>query len=817
MQPSQMGGRLLISHSYNKRSKVMFKNFFKVTLRSLLKSKLFVFVNILGLGLALGCCIVAYLNYDFAQTFDDNHLNKEEIYQVSMRRQIQGNQVPYNTVPMMAGQVIKDEVSGLKAVTRFERRGITVKSGNQVFNRSISFADDNYLEVFTYPLKWGDKENFKDRSKIMLSEPTAIALFGDTNPVGETVALVNNNGPNWLYTVGGVFEPIPENTLMQFQMLTNFENIYTMFEIDETDWGVFIDAIFIQSEDPAAVYSIPNAINKYVAVQNEKRPDNMISDFWIQTMDEAPENQRDLNGGGLWQAMNPAAIVAPNVMAILILLLACFNFTNTAIAMSNKRLKEIGIRKTVGGSRGQLVFQFLGENLILCFLALIVGLTVATWLVPIYSDMWPGITLVLALSQNPGLILFLVLVLLVTAFMAGGYPALFVSAYKPVAILRGTLKVGSSSILAKVLLSFQFLISVMALVSGVAFVQNARYQESLDQGYDKSNLIVVGTASSSEAQQLKNAIASNPMIENIGAMNNHIGWSYDERPVKSNDTELEVGIFDFGPNYIETVAIKVLQGRSFNLQNQETDRLSSIIVNEKMASSFGWSIESVVGKEVVLFDTIRYTVIGLIKDFYPEGVWGSIDPVMVRYRKVDEVNNLIVRTNPKNLTAVNAFIEEKWSGIITARPYNGFLQEENVLGEAREINGNIVKIFLFLSAIAVILSAVGLFTLVSINIQSRTKEMGIRKVLGASVARITTIINRPFLIIVLIGAIIGAGAGFAVTDQMLMPLIYTYYTKMNFWSFFIPIVSILVISILSISSRVINAAKRNPVDSLRYE
>ncbi|WP_172796053.1 ABC transporter permease [Roseivirga echinicomitans] len=795
----------------------MFKNFFKVTLRSLLKSKLFVFVNILGLGLALGCCIVAYLNYDFAKTFDDNHLNKDEIYQVSMKRQIQGNQVPYNFVPMMAGEVIKSEISGLKAVTRFEGRGITVKRGDQVFNRGISFADDNYLDVFTYPLKWGNKESLKDRSKVMLSEPTAIALFGDVNPVGETVEFINNNGANWLYTVGGVFESIPENTLMQFQMLMNFENIYTMFQIDRTDWGVFLDAIFIQSEDPAVANSIPNAINKYVAVQNEKRPDFMISDFWIQTMAEAPENQRDLNGGGLWQAMNPAAIVAPNVMAILILLLACFNFTNTAIAMSNKRLKEIGIRKTVGGSRGQLVFQFLGENLILCFLALIVGLTVATWLVPIYSDLWPGITLELALSQNPGLILFLVLVLLITAFMAGGYPALFVSGYKPVSILRGTLKVGSSSVLAKVLLSFQFLISVMALVSGVAFVQNARYQEGLDQGYDKSNLIVVATASNTEAQQLKNAIASNPMIENIGAMNNHIGWGYGERPVKNGDTELEVGILDFGTNYIETTGIKVLQGRSFNLENQETDRQNSILVNEKMGSSFGWAPENTVGQQIVLYDTIRYTVVGLIKDFYLNGVWGSIEPAMIRYRKDTEVTNLIVRSNPKNVSAVNAFIGEKWSEIITDRPYEGFLQEENVLGEAREINGNIVKIFLFLSVIAVILSAVGLFTLVSINIQSRTKEMGIRKVLGASVARITTIINKPFLIIVFIGAIIGAGAGYAVTEQMLMPMIYTYYIKMNFWSFFIPIASILIISLLSVSSRVINAAKRNPVESLRYE
>jgi putative ABC transport system permease protein len=797
--------------------KVMFKNFFKVTLRSLFKSKLFVFVNIVGLGLALGCCIVAYLNYDFSTSFDDNHLNKGEIYQVSMRRQVQGNKVPYNFAPMMAVDAIKNEVAGLKAVTRYEGRGITIKRGSQVFNRNIAFADENYLDVFTYPLKYGIKENFKDRSKIMLSHETSIALFGDLNPVGETVEVINTTGPNYMFTVGGVFESIPENTLMQFQTLSVFENIYSMFNIDKTDWGVFIDAVFLQTENPAVANAVPNAINKYVELQNEKRPDFMISDFWVQTMAEAPENQRDLNGGGLWQAMNPAAIMAPNVMAILILLLACFNFTNTAIAMANKRLKEIGIRKTVGGSRGQLVFQFLGENLILCFLALIVGVAFATWLVPKYSDMWPGLTLVLALSKNPGLVLFLVLVLLATAFMAGGYPALFVSKFKPVSILRGTLKVGSSSILAKVLLAFQFLISVMALVSGFGFVQNARYQETLDQGYDKNNLIIIGMSNPQEVEQMRNAIAANPLIESVSPTNSHIGWGSAERPVKNGDTELEVEIFDFGPNYVETAGMQVLAGRSFTVDNAETDRVNSILVNEKMATSFGWTPETVVGQEVILYDTIRYRVVGLVKDFYLNGLWDQIDPLMMRFRKTEEVNNLLVRTDPKNISAANKYLEETWSGIITDRPYNGYIQDQNVLGEAREVNGNIVKIFIFLSVIAVILSAVGLFTLVSINIQSRTKEIGIRKVLGASVPRITTIINRPFLIIVLIGAVLGASAGYFVTQQMLMPMIWTYYVELNFWSLFVPIIAILVISLISVSGKVINAARRNPVESLRYE
>ena len=795
----------------------MFKNFFKVTVRSLLKSKLFVFVNIIGLGLALGCCIVAYLNYDFATSFDNNHLNKDEIYQVSMGRQVQGNQVPYNFVPMMVGEVLNTEVPGLKAVTRYEGRGVTIKRENQIFNRGIAFADENYLDVFTYPLKWGTKEAFKDRKNIMLSAETSIAFFGDKNPVGETIEIVNGNGANWFYIVGGVFEPIPENTLMQFQTLSVFDNYFTMFGGEKNDWKLIIDAVFVQAESPDVIQTIPGALEKYIQLQNEARPDYMVSDFWTQTLEEAPYNQRDLNGGGLWQAMNEAAIMAPNIMALLLILLACFNFTNTAIAMSNKRLKEIGIRKTVGGSRNQLIFQFLGENLVMCFMALVVGLAFATWLVPKYSDMWVGMTLKLNLLNSPGLVVFLLLVLVITAVMAGGYPAFFVSRFKPVSILRGTLKVGNSSVLAKTLLGTQFMISVMALVSGFGFVQNAAYQESLDQGYDQSNLIMVTTANPQEAQQIKNAISANPIIESTSLTSNHIGFGNPSRAVKNADSELEIDIMDLGPNYIETAGMEILIGRSFTPETVETDRNNSIIVNEQMAKVFGWSTESTIGQEVILYDTIRYTVVGLVKDFYINGLWDSIDPIMIRLRKGDEVNNLLIRTDPRNLSAANKFIEEKWTEIITDRPYSGFMQEENILGEAREVNSNIVKIFVFLSVIAVILSAVGLFTLVSINIQSRTKEIGIRKVLGASVTRITTIVNRPFLIIVSIGAVLGAAGGYGVTQKMLMPMIWTYYTSLNIWSFLLPIGAILVISLLSVSGKVVRAAKRNPVDSLRYE
>lgn len=793
----------------------MFRNFFKVTVRSLMKSKLFVFVNIIGLGLALACCVVAYLNYNFNSSFDKQHANFDELYQISMMRDYNGTQYPLGIAPMALAPRFDDDLPGIKAYSRFEATGATVKKDNNIFSRRLAFVDDDFLDMFTFPLKYGSKESLKELSSIMISEPTAISLFGKADVVGETLEILVNGKSSLLLTVGGVFEEPGLQSSMRFQMLSHFDNYYRYLDVEKGDWSRFVDGLFVQSDDPAIMTTAPRVFDKYKDLQNEAKKEVMVAGVWLQPMADVATNQRDISNTNLGnEALNVAQVIAPNVMAIMILLLACFNFTNTAIAMSNKRLKEIGIRKTVGGSRQQLVFQFLGENLLLCFLSLVLGLLFANWLVPQYSDMWPNMDLMMTLKGNPELVIFLSSVLLGTALLAGGYPALFVSRFKPVAILRGTLRVGSSSILSKILLSFQFMISVAALIFGFSFLQNSAYQTNLDQGYDKESMILMPMQSASEAITMKAAIAQNPSIRNISLANDHIGWGGGQATVKSAEQELEVTVMDVGMGYTETSGVTVVQGRLFNEQNRETDRENGILINEKMAAQFGWA--DPLGKQITRFDTIRYTVVGVLKDFYVFGFWGEIDPVMMRLRNDDELRMVIASVDPEKLGEFDDFMAAKWSEVIPDRPSNVIIHKQDVLGEAREVNEHIVTIFMFLSVIAVILSAIGLFTLVSINIQSRTKEIGVRKVLGASIPKITALINKPFLIIVAIGSVMGAALAYFFTGT-LMDQIWTYHMQVNALSIIIPIALILLISFLSISGKVIRAAKRNPVESLRYE
>ncbi|NVK84059.1 MAG: ABC transporter permease, partial [Cytophagia bacterium] len=665
------------------------------------------------------------------------------------------------------------------------------------------------------PMLYGDAESYHELSTVLISNRAAFSLFGKEDAVGETIELVLSGKPNLFLTVGGIFEEPGLQSSMQFQLLADFENFYRNFEVEKGDWKQFVDGLFIQSSDPNIAQTLPTQIQKYASIQAEVRKDLPASGFWIQPLEELAFVQRDYNGTNLGnETLHPAHISAPNIMAILILLLACFNFTNTAIAMSNKRLKEIGVRKTVGGSRAQLAFQFLGENLVLCLLALGMGLLFSLWLVPKYNGMWPNVDVKVALLDNPGMIVFLVATLLGTALLAGGYPAIFVSKYKPVSILRGTLRVGSSSILSKILLGFQMLISVMALVFGFTFLQNSNFQEELDLGYEKLGVLMVPLNDSQEAERFKAAVQSNPMIESLAITNEHVGWGAYQRTVKTEDNEAQVLVMDVGLNYLETMKFTLVDGRSFTPENQESDKRNGIVINEKMAARLGW--KNPVGQRITMNDTLQYNVVGVLKDFYPFGVWDSIDPIMFKLNDDSQLRMLIAKVDPKQEATVKEYLEETWSQIVPNRPTNVVTHEISVLGEARDVNTNIVQMFLFLAVIAVVLSAIGLFTLVSINIQSRTKEIGIRKVLGASIARITTLINRPFLIIVGIASILGGGIGVYVSSA-LMSSIWTYHVTPGFISALVPIVVILLVALISISGKVINAAKRNPVESLRYE
>lgn len=614
--------------------------------------------------------------------------------------------------------------------------------------------------------------------------------------------------------VGAVYADFPENSSFQCQALCLMDNYIDMNNLNEFSWRGWVAATFLLIPDENRVPIVANELTKFVAVQNDARKDWQVGSFYIESLSNIPSTEREIWNAWLNQGLHPAALIAPPIMAIILLILACLNFMNTALATSSSRLKEIGIRKTLGSIRRHTVLQFLGENLLVCFLGLLTALLISSYLIDAYSDMWPGMTLKMNLTDSFDLWIVLLGLLIFTGVLAGAYPAFYISRFNPVNILKGDVKYSGAGLLSKILLVIQFSIAIMGLVSANIFIQNAYYQETLDMGYNKDKVIAIPVDDRSKLEGLKNEIIKNPLVTAVGVSEEHIGWSNYNKTLKWAEEEQEVRLFDIGRGYFDAMGLELIKGSTFDKNFKESDRDKVLIVNEKMVANYGWK-DNPVGKKLRMNDTLELTVVGVVKDFYPYGFWTKIDAMALRLGVKERMRFVIIQADEKNLTKVNESLQNIWGKIVPNKPYAGFYQEER-LAEAKDVNKQITKIFNFLAIVSVLLSLVGLYTLVSLTIIKKTKEIGIRKVMGAPFGNLVKLINRDYIIILIIASGLGAYLGY-FTSNTLMGSIWEYYLDITLFNLLIPVILILSVSIITIFRKVYLAANQNPVDSLKYE
>jgi len=791
----------------------MFKNYLLVTFRNLLKNKIFTIINIVGLGIALSVCIVAFFNHMFNYEFDRTHENFNEIYRITSFRDMQGREQEYGIVPATLGLEIKNDIPGIERAARLMRTGSPVKIGDNIFPAQVSFIDPEFLDIFTFPIIYGDKKSISGQGNVQISKTMSETLFGKEFAVGKTISIVNDQNKEFTFTVGGVFTDLPENSSFRIDILSHFDNFLLMWNVNDADWKFLTTVLFVQITDKSLLTSISERLKNYLPVQNRAREDFRINRFSLVPLKEVGSNTRNIWSSGLFPSLHPAALIAPPVMAIFILLIACFNFANTSIATFSRRLKEIGLRKTFGGLRRQLVVQFMFETFIICFLALLVGIAFSSVLVPAYSNLWAYMSIELTFSKYGFFWVFLVLLLLITGFVAGVYPAIHVSSFSPVNILKGSKLFRGSGRLSSFLLALQFIISVMSLVMGIAFARNADYQRTLDLGYDRDKLIVV-PINGELYTSFRNEIISNPRIISAEGTMNHMGWGSYRRPVKDVDKQLEVDVMDIGPEYTQTIGLRLIEGRFFYKTRVSADRENnSIIVNQKLVKDFGWN--EGVGKSITLYDTTTLRIIGVVEDFYNSGLWEEIEPAMLRLSGSDKYNVLVARANPEDLPGVLEFISLKWKSLGTNQIFGGRLQED-LMQEEKDINGSILKVNLFLAIVATLLSLIGMFNMVSLDIIRRTKEVGIRKIQGASVPVIMYLISRKFLIVLLIASVLGCAGGYYLSVA-LMDSIWDYFVSVGAGILLSAALIMICATIFTLSVRITRASMKNPVESLRYE
>ncbi|MCD9014727.1 ABC transporter permease [Parachryseolinea silvisoli] len=783
----------------------------------MMKNRIFIMINIGGMSIALACCIISFLAFEYDATFDTIHKNSESIYRVSAVQTFENELTRVGYAPLPLGEVIDKTIPDVRHTTHYLYSGSNFKRDNDLFAANLTYVDPAFFEMFSFDFMAGNPVDLHDKTSVFVSESMAVRLFRTPSEAfGKTITQVYG-GELKEVKIAGIFrEPVANSSFYRregsaYMNIGGFRDEYKDIRVD--DWR-HETTLYIQIEDETRVAGVQKQLQAYTENNNRVREDFRIHEFVLDPFTTLAYRDRDDQvRAATWAAPPLAAIIGSVIMSMLILLIACFNLTNTAIAISTRRLKEIGLRKVMGSLRIQLIVQFIGETTCICLLALILSLGITDLLIDGWNIMTDNnIHLTNHYLQNPAFVIFLVSILLITGIVAGSYPAFYISRFEPVTILKGKLRFAGTNYFTRTLLGLQFTISLIAVISAVAFMQNARYQRAYDLGFDVRGAVVVPVNDRSEFETYRNALQANSNILAIAGAKTGIFSEHTHEPIRYATLPMEADIIEVGDNYLQAMEVKLLEGRDFRKDSQ-TDQQESVIITRKLADRFGWA-ESV-GKEILWRDTTRLTVIGVVKDVYTRGLWHEMEPMMIRYIKPDEYKHLVVSADAGNVSSVNTYLANQWNEVFPNRLYPGRMLV-STLQQVDKLNVSIMYSYAFLGTVAMLLSATGLFTLLSLNIIKRTKELGIRKILGASTVSISRIVNTEFVIILLVASLLGAWAS-AMWTSVIMSAIWKYYQATNIFTYSMGIGLLLIIASLTIGYKSWHLARINPVDTLRDE
>ena len=789
----------------------MFKNYIKLTLRNLWNNRVFTSINVLGMGLSLSCCILAYVNYGYFGKYDSTHDNIDMTYRVNLINENPGDVKRYGISPIALKSALEIKTKGSVTSARYRTTLSNVSLEDELFSTRMAYVDKEFIQIFNLPLIEGSYENLSNSSSIYLSEESSKKYFGQVNAIGRIIEVIFD-GSKKKFTVEGVFQDWEQNSSFQFDLFTNFNNLfYANTGIDENDWSNYC-MLFIGNVEKQNTYVIEKDLREYVGLQNKTNINLQITSFYLDPFQGMADRDQKLGVVNQWLVGRaPTAVVTvPIIMAALILLIACFNFTNTSIAIFSKRLKEIGIRKVMGSERSSIIIQFLGETLILCIIATLLSLVMTSFLIDWYNNLWSFLHLKVEYSIQ--IIIFLIVLISVAAVMSGGYPSFYISKFQASNILKGTVKLGGTNFFVRSLLTLQFTLSLVAIVFAIAFVNNARFQKNLDLGFETEGIIYTKMDNSDQLDTYKNQLAQNSDIEAVVGSDDHIYSSTKNVSISCNGINKDVKMMDIGEKYLETMNIKIIAGRDF-IENSQSDELESIVVNEEFLRHF--ALTEPLNTKITLMDTASYYIVGVVKDMYLDGIWRPIEPLVLRKADVDSYTHLVVKTSSDKAVNVNAAMEKEWRSIFPDETYTGRYQNR-LRVYTQETNENIVKIFSFMGIIATLLSMTGLYSLVTLSIIKKMKEIGVRKVLGASISSLMLVINKEFIIIFLISSLIGSFAGFSIVD-MVMSSSWAYYLKTGLKVIGFSILLLFLISSSVIIGKILRAARLNPTKTLRIE
>ncbi len=806
----------------------MFKNYFITAWRNIRKNKLFSFINFIGLSLGIATCFIILLYVQNELSYDKFNKNADNIARIVFRANISGGSINEASVMPPVAQTMKNDFPEVKDATRVMDFGTPeISFKDKTFrNNRLAFVDPNFFDIFTLPMVAGNsKDALSQPNTMVLTESTAKKYFGNDNyrnAIGKTIKIENDSTT---YLITGIIKDIPSNAHFHFDLFASMKGWKDATSDSWMTSGYYTYLLLKPGTDLKKIEAkLPSVIAKYMGPQIQQKMGLSLEQFRtkgntlglalqpLTSIHLHSHNINELEPGG-----NSTYVYLFAGIAFFMLIVACINFINLSTAGASKRAKEVGVRKVVGSGKGQLILQFLSESVLISLIAITIGIALVQLALPEFNDLAGK---QLNLTMKP--ILAFVALGLFVGIVAGIYPAFYLSSFKPIAVLKGKFTHNHKSFgLRSSLVVFQFFISVVLIIGTIVVYRQIKFIQNKNLGYNKNEVLTI--PNSNLLGKNVNAFEQQ-MLEDPRMVNATVSWykpvgpsDYNNALIypKDNSNSIVDGVnYRVDENYIPTLGMQMAAGRNFS-KDFPSDS-SGIILNETAVKAFGWNNKNAVGRTVIFQNSDRgnnfpYHIIGVVKNFNFKSLHQAITPL---YMTLNPEGGLIFRVKTTDISGLLATMKKKWDAYNTGEPFTySFLDDlYNKTYSAEQKTGTILNIF---SVLIILVACMGLFGLVTYSAEQRTKEIGIRKVLGASVSQVTGMLSKEFLKLVIISSLIAFPVAWWGMNKWLQS--FAYRISISWWVFVVAGVAMILIALITVGFQAIRAAVANPIKSLRTE
>lgn len=787
----------------------MFSSYLLIGLRSTLRNGMASLINIGGLALGVAGAITIFIFADQWFHTDDFHEKRGRIYEITNIVNRDSTLVTLADTPLLLGPMLKEDAASVEKMTRIEVGNGALRYEDKVFFERLWFTDPDFFEIFTFTHVGVPEKALEAPNSLVITRPIAEKYFGDIDPMGKHMSIKFSNNQVIDFTVTGVAD-LPENNTLHFNVIVGMDVFQGLKLKDMYDWSYLTDATFVLLKPGQGAEALAPLMDKYRKLQNASNPDWPITEFRIFDMDQLASESGDIESNMMGSG-DPQGVYTMSIIAFLLLLLACFNYTNIAVATVSTRLKEIGIRKVVGGRKGEIVQQFIVENVLLCAFSIAVGLGIS------YFVFMPGISSLVGypipfgFSSGAMAIYFFSGILFFTVVISGLYPSVYVSGFQPVQILKGKEKFGQRSTFSRVLLTLQFILAFMTIVGCFVFIDQNLYFRSKDWGYDHHQNIVVPVNTAEQYLKLRDRVATRRDVVRYAGSQHHVGSAAERDVVDYASHKFEMLHFGVGYDYLETMSMRLKEGRYFD-RALPSDSVAAVVVNEHFVKEMGWTEPL---NQFFMHGGKQRTVVGVVYDFHHDDFYMGIRPAMFTVVPEREFRYLSMKVNEGAVVGVEQEMRGLWKDIGPDDPYRGIVQDDVFFNYFRNTR-NDMSIIGSVAVITLILACLGLFGLVSYNITRRMKEFSVRKVFGASLFQIFRLMNRDYAWMLTIAFLVGAPTGYFLMSQLIQ-LMYPEPQPTGAIPFAIAVGMMALTVAATIGSQMTRIVRENPAQTLRSE